>query len=60
MAAFCCVIWSIWFTAVLISARPVACSREEAAISDTRLLISATSEMMRFKASPVPSTSLTP
>ncbi len=42
MAAFCCVTWSIWLTAVLTSARPDDCSCVEAEISDTRPEISAT------------------
>ncbi len=40
IAAFCCVIWSNWFTAVFTSDSPVACSPAEAAIS---LTIAATS-----------------
>ena len=53
IAAFCCVTWSIWFTAVLTSARPMACSWAEAAIYDTRPSISATRSTIRCRASPV-------
>ncbi len=42
MAAFCCVTWSIWLTAVLTWPSAVACSRAEAAISPTIVSISAT------------------
>ena len=42
MAAFCCVTWSIWLTAVFTSPSAVACSCAEAAMSATIPLISVT------------------
>ncbi len=49
MAAFCCVPWSIVLTAVLISCRPIDCSREASAIASTWRLISCTSCSDRFE-----------
>src|ERR1700728_3861982 len=60
IAAFCCVTWSIWFTAVFTSPSPVACSLAEAASSTTNPFSWLTWVTMRPNAWPVSLTSFTP
>ena len=60
IAAFCCVILSIWPTAMLISCRPVDCSRADDEIDEMCSLIAFTCSAISSSALPVSRTSETP